>query len=171
MEVVVKMKTIDSAKKLVVYYSYEGNTRFIANAIAEAVGADVLELKPKKDMSSKGFMKYVWGGQKVVFKQKPELDSFDNHPEDYDIIFIGTPVWAFTFSPAIRTFLSNTSLKNKKIAVFCCHEGGMRKTLENMIKEVEGNSIIGKNDFFHPLHKDTEKNKEKAVAWAKEIIT
>jgi len=55
----------------VVYYSFGGNTRFIAESIAEAVGADLLEIKPKKELSSKGFMKYLWGGRQVVMGEKP----------------------------------------------------------------------------------------------------
>ena len=48
-------------KKLVVFYSYEGNTKFIAKTIAESINEDILELKPVKDMDSKGFMKFIWG--------------------------------------------------------------------------------------------------------------
>ncbi|MFH1472212.1 MAG: hypothetical protein ABIF85_04875 [Nanoarchaeota archaeon] len=46
-------------KKLVVFYSLEGNTKFIANRIAKAVGADILEIKPKKEIKSKGFMRFL----------------------------------------------------------------------------------------------------------------
>ena len=46
-------------KKLVIFYSFEGNTKYIAENIAEAVDADILELKPVKDIKSNGFMKYL----------------------------------------------------------------------------------------------------------------
>jgi len=46
-------------KILVVYYSFEGSTRLMAETIAHELKADVLELKPVKDLQSKGFMKYV----------------------------------------------------------------------------------------------------------------
>ena len=48
---------LNEQKKLVVYYSYEGNTRFIAAAIKEAIDADFIELQPKKESTLKGFMK------------------------------------------------------------------------------------------------------------------
>ena len=54
---------INDLRSIVIFYSYEGNTRFIANTISKEIYADILELKPKKDMNSKGFMKYVWGGR------------------------------------------------------------------------------------------------------------
>jgi len=107
-------------KKLVIYYSFEGNTAFVAKAIADSVGADLLELKLKNDPGHKGFMKYVWGGGQVMKKEKPELYAFEKNPQDYDVLFIGTPVWAFTYAPALATLFSTTKLKGKKIALFCC---------------------------------------------------
>jgi len=50
-------------KKPVVFYSFEGNTKLISESIAEAIGADLMEIKPQKEMRSKGFMKFVWGGR------------------------------------------------------------------------------------------------------------
>lgn len=165
-----KKKKVKIVKKLVVLYSYDGNTRFIGNVIAESINADVLELKPVTEMSSKGFLKYVWGGKKVVLKEKPPLHPFDKNPLEYDVLFIGTPVWAFTFAPPLRTFFSNVVLENKKIALFCCHEGSMRKTLDNMVSKLKGNNIIGKNDFFHPLQSNKQKTTSKAANWAVDIV-
>lgn len=45
-------------KNLVVFYSLEGNTKFIASQIAKKVNADILELKTKKEYPNKGFKKY-----------------------------------------------------------------------------------------------------------------
>lgn len=57
-------------------------------------------------------------------KSEPELKKLSKDPNNYDIIIIGTPVRAYTYTPAIRTFLKTIQLKNKKIALFCTHEGG-----------------------------------------------
>ena len=64
-------------KNLVVFYSLEGNTKFIASQIAKKVNADILELKTKKEYPNKGFKKYFWGGRSVLFNQKPELMEYD----------------------------------------------------------------------------------------------
>ncbi|MCK5289167.1 MAG: flavodoxin, partial [Candidatus Omnitrophica bacterium] len=85
-------------KKIVIFYSFEGNTKLIAESIAKTIGADLLELKPKSEMQSKGFMKYVWGGKAVMMKAKPELLPMDKDIKGYDILFIGTPVWAGTYA-------------------------------------------------------------------------
>jgi len=160
-----------SKKPLVIYYSYEGNTKYIAESIKQAIKADLLELIPTKEMSSTGFMKYMWGGKSVVLKKKPTLKPFDVNPDDYEMIFIGTPVWVLTYAPPLRTLFSTISLNSKNIALFCCHEGGKGKTFEKMRMELDGNTILGQMDFNHPLKKQTEEQKKKAMTWAKEVMT
>ena len=159
-------------KKLVVYYSLEGNTKLIAQKIAEATGADLLELKLKKEtIDPHSLSKYLWGGRQVVMKEKPELFPFEVDPNQYDLLFIGTPVWAWNYSPPINTFLSGTKLADKKIALFCSHGGAMEKTFKNMEKELAGNKIVGKIDFEEPLKNNPEECAEKAKRWAIEIIS
>jgi flavodoxin len=153
---------------LVVYYSYEGSTRLLAEHISHVLNADILECKPVKDLKSKGFSKYMWGGRQVVMKKKPELMDFSIDPHEYDVIIIGTPVWAFNYTPTIRSFLAQVTLKNKKIGLFCCHEGGPGKTLENLKKVLTENQIIGEIDFENVV-KHKEENVAKAENWANEI--
>ena len=154
---------------LVVYYSLEGNTRFIAESIAEAVGADLLELKPKKELSSKGFMKYMWGGRQVVMGEKPELMPFDKNPQDYDLIFIGSPVWAFSFAPPLNTFLSNHGLKGRKVALFSSCGGTKGGTFDRMRKLLSGNTIAGEMEFIEPAKNRPGKQAETARDWAKSM--
>lgn len=154
---------------LVVYYSFEGSTKAVAEAVADAVNADILELKPVKELQTHGFMKYIWGGRQAVMKQKPGLLPLERNPNDYDIIVIGTPVWAFTFSPPVRSFISMTNLKNKKIALLCCHEGSPGRTLHHLKKELSGNEFIGEIDLTPA--KDKEKSITEAIRWAKRILS
>jgi flavodoxin len=157
-------------KVLVVYYSFEGNTRFIAETIAHEIGAEFLVLKPKKEIQTHGFMKYFWGGKQATMKETPELLPLKKNPSDYDFIFIGTPVWAFTFAPPLRSFFSTQKLKGKKVALFCCHGGNMGKTLEQMKEQVMGNTVVGEIDFREPLKNDKEGAMRTAQQWATEII-
>ena len=62
-------------KTLVVYYSLEGNTEYVAEKIREAVGADLLKLVPKKAYHDKGLAKFFWGGKSAVMAEKPELEK------------------------------------------------------------------------------------------------
>ncbi len=156
--------------KLVIYYSFEGNTRLIAEVIAEASGADLLELEPKKKLRSHGLFKYLWGGRQVVMKEKPKLLPLAKNPQDYDLLFIGTPVWAWTYTPPLNTFFSAVNLKNKKIALFCCHGGDKKKTLEKMRERLLGNEIISQIDFQQPIKNKTAEQVTKAKQWAQDVI-
>lgn len=157
-------------KILIIYYSLEGNTRFIAEAIAKEIHADLLELKVKNEINTKGFMKYIWGGKQVIQKEQPELVPININLDNYDLIFIGTPVWAFNFTPAIRTFLNSFTLKDKKIALFCTHEGFVGNSIKNMKKILEtSNDIIAENDFVNVL-KNPQQNSLLAKAWAINIV-
>lgn len=157
-------------KSLIVFYSLEGNTKFIAKAIADSAKADILEIKPKKEINTKGFMRFLWGGGQVVMREKPALLPFDKDPKDYGMIFIGTPVWAFTYAAPFNTFFHEANLKNKKIALFVCHGGGMKNTFGDMRKALAGNEIIGEIDFNEPLKHDAELSAKKAKEWAKKIV-
>ncbi|HBC97872.1 MAG TPA: flavodoxin [Clostridium sp.] len=156
-------------KILVVYYSLEGNTKLIAEAVSKAVSGDILQIKPEKDINPKSKMRYLIGGKKSITKEKPELMPYDVKAEDYDVLFIGTPVWAGNFTPAIRSFFAKTNLKSKKIALFNCSGGNSGKTFENMKSELEGNDFVGEIEFKNPLKNDTEKNIEKAKKWAEDV--
>ncbi|PLX22208.1 flavodoxin [Candidatus Parcubacteria bacterium] len=150
-------------KSIVVYYSLTENTKFLAKEIAKFVNADLLELKPEKEIS-KGLTKYLWGGKQVFMKEKPKLNKIDKKIENYDQIFIGTPVWAWTFTPPIRTFLSENKIAGKKVYLFASHEGGLGKTLEDLKKQLENNKQISKIDFYKPLE-NIEKCKKQIAEW------
>lgn len=157
-------------KKLVIYYSHDGNTKFIAETIAREINADITELKTKKTMNASGLMKVGWGVRQLVSQSEPALLTMEKKPADYDLIIIGSPVWTYTFAPPIRTFLKNHSMLGKKIGLFCCHGGQTGKTLENMKKLLDGNMVIGECDFLEPLSYEKENNKKKAIVWAKKIV-
>lgn len=156
-------------KKLIVFYSFEGNTKYIAESIAKAINADTLEIRPKKDIKSKGVMKYFFGGKQAMLGEKPELEEFDKNINEYDFIFFGTPVWAFTYAPAFKTFFSQKKVKEKKIALFCCDGGNKGKTFENMKVELEGNDIVGEIEFKEPI-KGHEKKAQEAIEWAEKLL-
>ena len=158
-------------KTLVVYYSFEGNTKLIAESIARAVGADILALKPLEEVKTKGFMKFFWGGRQIFMKIKPELRPLDRNPEDYDLIFIGTPVWAWTYTPPLNTFFSSVSLTGRKVAFFCCHGGGKGGIFDKMRTALTGSTVLGTMDFHEPLKNGPQENVVKAEKWAEDIVS
>ncbi len=155
---------------LIIYYSYEGNTRFIAQKMAEAINADLMELKPIKEMKSKGFMKYVWGGKAAVMKSRPKLEDLTHKIEDYDLIIFGTPVWAGTFAPVFNTLFKEHDIKDKKVATFCCHAGGMGKVKLHFKDKLNCNEYLGELDILDPLESGQDHKAKMATSWVKGLV-
>ena len=156
-------------KSIVIYYSYEGNTKLIAEAISAAIGADIQRLTLVKEMTYQGFRKYLWGGKQVFMKEKPKLEPLAYDLLDYDVIFLGTPVWSWTFAPAIRSLVESGLLHDKKVYFFCTHEGGL-KNVEARSKALieKRNTWLGFKDFMN-VSKDKEARTSEAASWAKSL--
>ncbi len=153
-------------KILVAYYSFEGYTESIAHVIAETLKADIMEIKPEKELKSKGFSKYVWGGAQVVMGTSPKLDKLEFDPNQYDLIFIGTPIWAGSFAPPIKAFIEGDAMKGKDVCYFYTHEGGALNA-EKKFKEIidQNNHFISSLSVLHT--KDgLELGQTQAISWA-----
>ncbi|MCD4827670.1 MAG: hypothetical protein K8Q99_07825 [Acholeplasmataceae bacterium] len=157
-------------KAIILCYSFEGYTLQMATFIKENLNIDLHEIKPLDELKSKGFYKYIWGGRQVVFKKKPELKPFDIDFDAYDLIFLGSPIWAGTFAPAIRTILEDGIFKDKEVAYFYTHEGGAGKALVRGEKAINMfNSYIGSLSLLNHV-KNLESNKNLIISWAHEMI-
>ena len=157
-------------KILIVYYSFDGNCKYVAEEISKSVNAEILELKPKTDAKDKSILKHIFGGKQAFVNEKTELFPFEKNIDSYDFIFLGTPVWKLNYAPALKTFLSENKIKEKKVALFCCGKGGMGKALENMKKELLENEVISEIEFVNPL-KQTKYNMEVRVeTWVDNIM-
>jgi flavodoxin len=152
-------------KSIIYYYSLEGNTKFVSEILAKEIKADTEQIKPVKKNKHQGFLKYFLCGMQVLMKAKPKLVTLKTNPKNYDTIIISTPVWAGSYVPAIRSFLANKKIKNKKIALIACHAGGLGETLYNLKNELEGNKIIASEDFIEAIkNKKSTTNKIKELA-------
>lgn len=158
-------------KKLVIFYSLDGNTEYLAKVIKDAVKADILKLDYQKPYVFKGPFKYFIGGMQVIFKQKPKLKKFNINLNNYDLLYIGTPVWAGSFCPPFNTFFADNKINNKNIALFSCYAGSSGKVFENLKKILASNRIVGEISLKSPyLYETKDKdNKNKVADWAKNI--
>lgn len=102
---------------LVVYYSRTNNTKLAAQTIHEEIGADLLEIKDKKNRS--GPIGYLIGGFDAFREKTTEIEYEKVNLKDYDTVYIGTPVWASKPTPAILQFLRENDLGGVKFVTFC----------------------------------------------------
>ena len=157
-------------KILIVYYSLTGNTQFIAETLRDSIEADILELKPIKELKADSGTRFMWGGFQSTMKKKPKLMDFDINPLEYDLIILGTPVWAWNISPPMRSFLSMFDLTGKKLALWMCHAGDGIKAMNRFKEALEDANIVENITFQEPLKKESDENKEKAIAWINSVV-
>jgi flavodoxin len=129
-------------KVLVAYFSHSGNTREIANQIRNKVGGDIFELQTI-DSYPRNYNAVVEQAKREIESgYKPALKSKIENIEEYDMLFLGSPVWWYTVAPPIATFLSEYDLSGKTIAPFCTHGGGGLSRCASDIAKLSPQSTI-----------------------------
>ncbi len=111
-------------KLIVIYYSFDGNTKEAALKIAQETGADTEELVPEKEIPRGGAEKFMVGGRQAAFGACPPIKPVRAELSAYDGIILGTPVWAGKCSPPVNTFLKKYGCADKVFAVFTSSGGG-----------------------------------------------
>ncbi len=126
----------ESPKVLVLYYSQTSNTKAVATEIATKLNADIEEIVAVNpydgDFQATIDRCIVEREQGTVTEIKPLAADIAN----YDVIFIGYPVWFGTYAPPVATFLANTDLSGKKIVPFCTFgSGGLESSVKDMAEK------------------------------------
>jgi flavodoxin len=134
-------------KTLVVYYSRTGHTRDLAQKISEYLKCDREEIEDTRNR--KGLLGYLFSGRDATFKRLTQIRKIEKDPLRYDLVVIGTPIWAWNVSAPVRTFLTQYKNKLKKVAFFCTHESpGVSRVFAEM-ERLCGQKPLASLDFVH----------------------
>lgn len=118
-------------KALIAYYSYRGNTKRIAELIAKETGADTLRIETVVPYEG-SYNKVVNQGQdEVNAGYCPAIKPLSIDLSKYDTIILGTPVWWYTFAPAMHTFLKSQNRSGKTIYPFATNGGWIGHTFKD----------------------------------------
>ncbi|HII95832.1 MAG TPA: hypothetical protein HA367_08920 [Candidatus Methanofastidiosum sp.] len=118
-------------KTLVVYYSRSGNTKKIAEEISNKMNCDIEEIIDNKNR--KGIIGWLKSGRDARSKKLTTIKEMRKDIGKYDLVVIGTPIWAALMAPAVRTFINENKGEFKNVAFFCtCGSSGDVKTFEDM---------------------------------------
>ena len=142
------------AKKLIAFFSASGVTAQAARSLAEAAGADLYEIKPAVPYT-KADLDWMDKKSRSTLEMKdknsrPAIAGADASIADYDVIFIGFPIWWYIAPTIINTFLEKYDFNGKKIVLFATSGGsGFGKAVANLqpsapkAKIVEGKLLNG----------------------------
>ena len=126
---------------LVIYYSYSGNTRRAAERIGKAIGADLAEIQTVRPYTG-SYDDVVDQGQREVDSGfLPELRPLGADLSRYDTIVLGTPVWWYTFAPAMNSFLHSADLSGKTVYPFATNGGWLGHTFRDFEKACRGAQV------------------------------
>ena len=147
----------------VVYYSYSNNTRRIAELVAEKLNADLLELVPSVPYSYDYDELVKDEEEKMDKKELIELEPFDLDLDYYDRIILGTPVWWYGISPAMRTFLTDNKekIKDKEFYAFITNGGWIGHAVDDLkeLVDLKGYVDLQFNNKQLRLNYDKDLNK------------
>ena len=116
---------MDNKRKIVIYHSYSGHTKMIANIIKKKLDCDVLELEPKYEFSS-----------------------------DYDEIIIGSPVWWYSITPVVREFLKENNLEGKTVIHFATNAGWLGRTFKEIEELCKNSSVTNEMNIVFGSYSD-----------------
>ena len=136
-------------RKIIIYFTYTGNTKKIAEKIKEKLNCDILEIKTVIPYS-KDYDTVVNDEQNSESSNHlPEIQNLNIDLSNYDEIILGTPVWWYRPVPAIRKFLTQNDLSGKIIKPYATNAGWLGKTFKE-IKALCPNSEVsnGMNIVF-----------------------
>jgi flavodoxin len=120
-------------KALVVYYSKTGNTRLVAKELAQNLNADLEELT--ETQPKEGIIGMIVAGTGAALQNSTPINDLKHQVADYDLVIIGTPIWAWTMSNPIRGFFEKNKQNLKKVAFFATMgNSGDKRTFSHMEK-------------------------------------
>ncbi len=122
-------------RTLVLYYSQTGNTKAVAEEIANRLGADIEEIvavNPYNPDFQATIQRCLQEREQGV---TPEIQPIKADLSKYDIVFLGYPVWFGTYAPPVITWLNSVNLTGKKVVPFCTFgSGGLESSVAELRK-------------------------------------
>lgn len=110
---------------LVAYYSWTGSTAKVARAIAAALSADVEDIREVQRRS--GLFSFVRSAIEASQRKSSTILSSSTDAGAYDLVILGTPVWAGEMAPALRAYIAREKKRFKEVALFCTLGGANGK--------------------------------------------
>lgn len=108
-------------KALVVYFSRSGYTQRIAEEIAARCGAEIERIQDARGRS--GLLGYLRSAREALRKRAAEIAPGSARPSDYELVMIGTPVWAGNVSSPVRAYIAAHKSELRRVAFFCTQGG------------------------------------------------
>lgn len=130
----------ENKRILVAFFSYSGTTQSVAEQLSSRIGADLFEIAPAEEYSSL----YLRSNREIRRGERLELSAEVENMEEYDIVFVGYPVWFHAIPAPVNSFLESYDLTDKLIIPFCTSGGSdIDETMPTFLDSCEGLAVYG----------------------------
>lgn len=142
------------SRKLVAYFSASGVTAKVAEALSEAIGADLYEIEPEVPYT-KADLNWMDKKSRSTLEMndpasRPAIAGKRDNMDDYDTVFVGFPIWWYVAPTIVNTFLESYNMTGKTIIPFATSGGsGMGKTNERLALSCPGAKLLEGKVFKH----------------------
>lgn len=110
-------QTTAPQRTLIVYYSRSGTTRRVAEALRSLLDCDLEEIgEPRNRGGIFGLIRSLRDG---IRKRSAPIDPTNKDPAAYDLVIVGTPVWAWSVASPVRSYLAEHRARLPRVAFFC----------------------------------------------------
>ena len=156
------------ANVLVAYFSLTGHTKQVAESIGTQLHADIDQIV---DSAERTFTPthMIWFAMEALLQQSPEIHDPRHDPSEYDLVIIGTPVWAGGVAPPVRTYVQRYAAQFKRMAVFCTEGGANGDHALNQIAELAGAQPVARL-IVTEAELTSGASKQKIEAFANELM-
>ncbi len=148
-------------KIAVVYFSATGNTKAVAELIADEAKADIYEIIPDKKYTEDD-LDYNNDNCRANLEMKddasrPSIKNDLSAITEYDVIYLGYPVWWGTNPKIIQTVLDKYDISNSKIYTFCTSGGsGIESSISDLQTMYSNLNIVAGKRFDNPTEEDVK---------------
>jgi flavodoxin len=175
MALMVMMVTLCAAKDskvLITYFSPTGTTKSLAQDLSKATGADLFEIEGAQpytaddvDLRNREARAFKEMADKAM---RPELKAKPEKLKDYDVVYIGFPIWGNAAPNIINTFIEQNDLKGKTVIIFSTSGSSDITNSFNLLKQqyTDLNLVQGTTLKRNP----TQEDRDNVISKLKELI-
>ena len=154
-------------KALVVYFSATGNTKAVAETLTELTGADIYEIVPEQPYTDED-LNYNDRTTRATVEQndpdaRPAIQGSITDFEQYDVIYVGYPIWWGDMPRILYTFFDAYDFSGKTIAPFCTSGGSGLSGTPATIAELETGATV--LDGLHVSDSDADNAESQVSEW------
>lgn len=155
------------SESLVVYFSRSGNTENVAKSIQSQTNSDIFELVPVTPYSDDYDTVADVAQEEQSSNARPAISETIENIQQYDVIYVGFPIWWGDMPMILYTFFDTYDLSEKTIAPFCTSGGSGLSDTVNEIRSLEPNATV--LDGLHIGSESSSQPDDAVSQWIREI--